>query len=351
VAAGTLRIGLIVSRRGPAGLWAATCDACTMLAAAEVNATGGVPGRRVEVVPADAGMLESEAWSAARDLVEVEDVDAVIGMHPSNVRGAIARGIAGRTPYVYSPMYEGGELRRDVLPIGATDDELLGYAIPVLMERRRVRRFFLLGNDYVWPRRAALVAARMIAQHGGRVVGMSMQRFGIEDYSEVFAKILHSSADMVVTMLLGEEAVRFNRAFAAAGLAGRVLRLGLAVDETVLYGAGADAHENLYVATSFVAARPARHSERFIELYRDNFGSAVPPATVFGQSCYDGVHLLAGLARSGRRPDAEALRRGFSRLASRRPGRLALPETLMAAAAQIHLAQAEGLELTVVASR
>ena len=348
---GDVKIGLMVSRHGPAGLWAFACDSCAMLAAAEINAHAGVLDREVELVLADAGTAGIEAGFAARTLVELDQVDAVIGMHASNMRASIAHAIARRVPYVYAPMYEGGERTCNVLPIGGTDEELLGYAVPALMALRRAQRFFLFGNDYIWPRLGAASAGRVIARHGGRVVGSNLVPFGIEDYSRVLAEIVSTSADVVVTLLLGEETIRFNRAFAAAGLGARILRLGLAVDETVLYGGGEAAHENLYVATTYVATAQVPRGDQLVELYRNGFGSLAPPVTVFGQSCYDSVHLLASLAQAGRRDGRTALRRRFSHLAGRHPGRNALPPALIAAADQVYLAEAQGLELKVVAAR
>lgn len=346
-----MKIGLMVARRGPAGLWAFGCDSCAMLAVAEVNARGGVLDRAVELVAADAGTTGAEAAFAAETLVDLHRVEAVIGMHASNLRGAIARAIAGRVPYVYAPMYEGGERTSNVLPIGGTDDELLGHALPALMERRRAQRFFIFGNDYVWPRLGAASASRLVARHGGRVVGARLVPFGLEDYGDVLEAMARSAADAVVTLLLGEETIRFNRAFHAAGLSRRMLRLELAVDETVLYGAGEAAHENLYTATTYVATAQVPGGDRLRELYRSSFGALAPPVTVFGQSCYDSVHLLAGLAQGGRQPSRAALRQRFSRLASRHPGRNALPESLIAATDQVYLAAAEGLELKVIAAR
>src|SRR5437016_4773572 len=79
-----MKIGLLVSRSGPAGLWAPSADAGAMVAAAEINAAGGVLGRRIELMIADVGWSERQATTAAETLVEVERVDAVVGMHPSN---------------------------------------------------------------------------------------------------------------------------------------------------------------------------------------------------------------------------------------------------------------------------
>lgn len=345
-----MRIAIIVSRRGPGGLWAFTCDACSVLAAAELNAAGGVHDCPVELTMADAGPTPSDAFATARRLVEMEGVQAVVGRHPSDVREAIAAGLGGRVPYVYTSMYEGGERDRNVLPTGATDDELLGYAVPLLMERRGARRFYIFGNDRMWPRSAALSAARVVARGGGRVVGVDLVDVGAEDYQESFARIAGARADVVIVALLGDEHVRFNRAFAEAGLAARMLRLSLGSDETVLYGGGADAHENLYVATTYVAGGRAGQ-DGFAERYRAGFGVDVPPATVFGRSCYEGVHLLAGLARAGRQGDAGAMRERFIRLTGPRANRGTLPPSLRHPSRRADLAEAQGLELRVVAVR
>jgi ABC-type branched-subunit amino acid transport system substrate-binding protein len=340
----------MVSRTGPGGLWAFSSEACAMLASAEINAAGGVLDRPVELVISDAGATASVAEASARDLVEVDGVHAIIGRHPSDVRPAIATGIGGRVPYIYTSNYEGGEAARNVLPIGSTDEQLLGHAIPLLMERRQVRRFFFLGNDYVWPRHAAAAAGRIVKAHGGLLVGMNFLPFG-RDQDECFAMIRRSMADVVVTALLGDESVRFNRAFSAAGLSGRLQRLQLAVDETVLYGAGSDAHDNLFVATTYLANVGTAGRDGFAEKYREGFGDMVPPATVFGRSCYDAVHLLARLSQAGRRRGAGALLQKVVRLGGGDDARRGLPPSLLPKPTQIYFAEAQGLAFKALAVR
>ena len=122
-----MKVGLLVSRSGPAGLWAPSCDAGAMLAAAEINAAGGVLGRNIDLVIADAGWSESEAIMAAGSLVDIDGVDAVVGMHPSNVRGAIKRRLSGSVPYIYTPQYEGGERGPYTVTTGGTDGPSLSH--------------------------------------------------------------------------------------------------------------------------------------------------------------------------------------------------------------------------------
>ena len=49
---------------------------------------------------------------AASDIVAADDADIIMGSHISAVRVALRKVVAGRIPYIYTPLYEGGERRR-----------------------------------------------------------------------------------------------------------------------------------------------------------------------------------------------------------------------------------------------
>ena len=304
-----MKIGLLFCRGGPAGLWSPSAEASAIVAAAEINTAGGVLGEDVELVVGDVGTTEREAAEAAGLLVDVQEVDALVAMHPSSTRDAVARVTAGRVPYLYTPQFEGGAINPHAIAIGGTDDMLLGPALAWITEHRRAERFFLVGNDYIWPRTTHATAGRLIRAAGGAVVGAAILSFGTEDYGSLFARMRQARPHVVVLSLLGLEAVRFNRAFAAAGMHRHCLRLALAQDETVLYASGADSTEELMVASHYLAHVHTRGNDRFLEVYHAAFGPEAPPVNAFGQSCYEGMHALADLARHAGRLDHRALRR------------------------------------------
>ncbi|WP_254020704.1 substrate-binding domain-containing protein [Mesorhizobium escarrei] len=345
-----MKVGLLISRSGPAGLWGPSCDTGAMLAVAEINAAGGVLGRQVELVIADAGWSETEAIMAAGTLVDIDGVHAVVGMHPSNVRDAIRRRLAGSVPYVYTPQYEGGERNPYTVATGGTDDEMLGPGIAWLSEKRKARRFFLVGNDYVWPRRAHQCAREIVHAAGGKIVGEAFPSFGLGNHREILDQIRKARPDVVVMALLGSEAASFNRAFSKAGLAAGILRFGLAIDESVLYAIGAEHSENLYVALNYFSGVQSAANDRFLETYHDCFGEYAPPVNQACQSCYDGVNVVANLARSIGRWDAASLARSFRRPVARSAVRSTLLKTPMGPTLKVHLAAAEGIEFKIVAS-
>ena len=153
----------------------------------------------------------------------------------------------------------------------------------------------LVGNDYVWSRVSHRIAQTCIAESGGEVVAQTFVPFGADDYAEVLDQLRKSRADAVLISMVGQDAVNFNRAFARAGLATRVLRLSCAIEENQLLAIGADNTENLHVALGYFSALETDANLAFKARYRARFGDRAPTLNSIGQSLYEGMHFLATL--------------------------------------------------------
>ena len=342
-----LKVALPIPLRGPAGIWGPSCQSCAQLGAAEINQAGGVLGREIELVTVDAG-AEPDAVAQATDrLLATGEIEAVVGMHISAVRQALAQVIAGRVPYVYTPLYEGGERARAVFAIGETPDRQLRPAIHWLSTRRRARRWVLLGNDYIWPRVSHRLVRDYVAADGGRVIDDIYLPFGHRDVDPVLDRLVRARPDVVLISLVGQDAVTFNRAFADAGLAGRVLRLSTAIEENALLAIGADRTENLYAAAGYFANLDTTANRAFVERYRTLFGDHAPVLNALGQSCYEGLKCLHALAAQIGTTDAGRLARraeGTAYLGARGAMRLAKGGVDQ----PIFLAEAQGHDFHIV---
>ncbi|MDH4414591.1 MAG: substrate-binding domain-containing protein [Rhizobium sp.] len=303
-----MKIGVLVSHSGPAGLWGPSTDAAAFLAASELNAGDGVLGHEVDLVVADPGWEERDAARVVRDMIELDGIHALVGMHPSNIRSAVKVQLGGRIPYIYTPQYEGGECNATTIATGGTDGALMRATFPWLVERYKAKRFCLLANNYVWPEQALNTAKSIIGQARGRIVGEALVPFGSE-YTAEIELIRQARPDIVLTFLLGEELVRFSRAFGAAGLSSSIVRYALGLDENVLYGIGVEGTENLFGASTFAANHASSKTMQLLERYYTMLGSDAPTMTVFGQSCYEGIHLAADLARHAGSVDPEVTSR------------------------------------------
>ncbi len=335
----TVGIGLFVPLSGSAGIWGPTSLACAELAVEEINRRGGLRGRAVRMVVADAGDDPVQATMVAEELVATGMIDAIVGMHISAVRAALAETLSGRIPFIYTPLYEGGEQHPAVYCLGETPDEQLRPALAWLTDKRRVQRWALIGNDYVWPRRSHALARNYIAGLGGSVLADRYLPLGTDDFDPLLDRLAQSDADAVLLSLVGQDSVAFNRAFAARGLDRRMLRLSMATDENMLLAIGPDNTEGLYVAAGYFANLATDSNLSFIERYRARFGVRAPVLSALGQSIYEGFGLLEALDRdqfAPSRPLGYSTARGGSFMDNRRK------------LTPIHLAQADGIEFRLL---
>jgi urea transport system substrate-binding protein len=297
----TTPIAAMVPMSGSAGIWGPSCIASAQLAICEINAAGGIHGREVEPLFLDAD--ESVADLAAEtieELIDTRSVGAIVGMHVSSVRQRLKQAVSGRIPYVYTPLYEGNEPSPDIYTIGETPREQLAPAIRRLSEMLKVRRWALVGNDYVWPRSSHAFAKSCIRSLGGEVVFEKYVPFGIEEPVELVERMAETRPDIVIMSLIGQDAVEFNRVFGALGLDSRTTRFSAAIEENVLLGSGAEHTKRLYCASSYFPRLRTDQNLSFIERYRAAHGERAPVLNALGQSLYEGMHFYAALSRRER---------------------------------------------------
>jgi ABC-type branched-subunit amino acid transport system substrate-binding protein len=182
-------VGLLVPINGSAGIWGPSSIACAQLAQAEINADGGLLDRRLRLRIIDSSDEATEVGSVTAELMNAGAIDAIVGMHTSQVRQRVLKDVARQIPYVYTPLYEGGERTPGVFALGETPGQQLRPAIEYLASRYAARRWMFVGNDYVWPRVSHRLAARYVGELGGTVVADRYLPFGAEDYSELLDEI------------------------------------------------------------------------------------------------------------------------------------------------------------------
>lgn len=315
------RIAVCAPLRGSEGIWGPSCIAAAQLAQEELNRDLGIAGRPGALRVVDSSVQAPAVESALAALADEGEIDAVVGMCISSVRERIVAALGARIPFVYTCLYEGGASAPGLYAIGETAARQLRPSIAWLSDKAHVRRWMLLGNDYVWPRVSHAIARRSIGGCGGQVVAETFLPFGVEDYSEVIELVRRSRADAVLVSMVGQDAVEFNRAFGHAGLARRVRRLSCAVEENQLLAIGAENTEELYVAFGYFESLDTEANLAFKERYRARFGDRAPVLNSIGQSLYEGMHFLAALLdesgpalvrghASARAPDTPAARRG-----------------------------------------
>lgn len=342
-----LRVGLLVPFHGSDAIWGPSCQYSAMLAAAELNAGNGIAGRVIELCAADAGGTPALVVERARRLVEHDRVDVLIGVHLSSVRVALRNEFSGKVPYVFAPLYEGGEIAPGVFAIGETPERQFPQAVRWLIESERAKRWFLVGNDYVWPRATHAAIRSFVEQAGGSVVGEEYVGLGSDNVERMVAGIAEARPSVVFESFVGSDCVRFNRAFSRAGLAEHCVRLSGAIEENTLLGIGARHTRNLYCVGGYFNALDTPENRAFLDRYRKAFGMNAPVQSALSQSCYEALRFFASLAESAGCLDIGALSAAYEGLRYR-GGRGDSRVLGGQVVTPIYLARANGVQFEVV---
>ncbi|RRQ27534.1 hypothetical protein DK926_11435 [Rhodococcus sp. Eu-32] len=291
----TFTVGIVFPMSGSFGLVGPSSELSAQLAQEELNATGGVLGRRVELVPIDGGRDPAVVAGEIRRLVDVGALDAVAGMHTSAVRRALIPITANRIPYVYTSLYEGGDRYPGLFVTGETPSAQLIPALDVMVDDLGRRRWAVVGNDYVWPRKTAAIVTEYLHSIGVSVVFGDFSPIGTVDYAQTVSGIERSGCDGVVVLLLGDDAVAFHQAFASAGLDRRCVRLSPLMDENMLLATGSENARELYVSSGYFETLGTSESLDFSGRFSSRFGVDAPIVGSLGQSCYEGITMLGEL--------------------------------------------------------
>ncbi|MFJ4651964.1 substrate-binding domain-containing protein [Nocardia sp. NPDC088792] len=300
-------LALVVPLSGPAGMFGPSAEACAELALEDINAAGGILDRRVRLHPVDAGLPLPLLAARIDEMVGRGLVDGVVGWHLSNARKVITPYTAGRVPYVYTTFYEGGESSDGVYMVGETPEQQLFPALRWLRRELGIRRWCVIGNDYVWPRETARATVEFTKTTDIDVVGCSFVPLGGRDFTAALGRIAASPAQGVLLFMVGSDCAAFNRAFAAAGLDEHRIRLSMMIGEDVLYAGGPDSARGLFTASGYFESVVSAESMAFSSRYESRFGTLAPALNNIGESCYEGLLLFASLAEQARSLDLRAI--------------------------------------------
>ncbi|AGU53775.1 putative ABC transporter, branched-chain amino acid-binding protein [Variovorax paradoxus B4] len=295
-AASPLNVAVMLPMSGPAGLFGPSAKACAELAVQTINARGGVLGRNINALFGDAGLPPAEASQTALKLWKGQGAQAVIGMHDSAVRGALVGLFKGQVPYFYTPVYEGGECARGTYVNGETPAQQLAPVIPWLASERKPKKWYMIGNDYIWGRNTNAAAKGYIAQTGAQVVGDEYLPFTADNFDSSLARIRDSGADAVLVSLVGGASVTFNKAFASFGLPDKAIRLGTLIEENTLAGIGLANARNLYSSAGYFANIETPAAKAFSDAYFKRFGAQAPALNGLAESVYEGFLMLEAMA-------------------------------------------------------
>jgi branched-chain amino acid transport system substrate-binding protein len=311
-----IRIGAVFSETGGLRSIGSPGLAGMRLAAAEINASGGILGRRVQLAVADSRSNPAAVARGVRRLIEDQRVVAIGGLNDSTL--ALAAGPVAqraRIPFVTS----GATLPTLPRTVGngffmaAFGDDAQAHAVAdVARKDLRARSAFLLvdrGSDFT--RALARFFRQRFVARGGTVTGQLSYASGERDFASAMARIRaqRPAPDVLFFSALPSEAGRLIRQARAAGLMQPILS-GDGFDTPELSRVAGTLADNVYYSTHVALDGAARRIRRFVTAYRRRYSRR--PENAFAALGYDTMRLIADAIRRAGSSDPSAIRRALA---------------------------------------
>jgi len=291
-------IGFVVPLSGSAGVFGPSSCNCINLAADMINQQGGLLGRQIKIFFIDGGQGPAQVSENVQSFLKFDVLDFLIGFHDSSVRRAIIENCSLKIPYIYVPPYEGGENAEGVFMLGETSAQQLRDTVPTFIEKHSARKWYLIGNDYRWPRNVNATAREYILENGAEIVGEHYVPFGFEDYEKHLDEIRKLQPDMVFFTLVGSDAIDFNRQFACEADLLSIKRFGPLLEENALFGMGLDASDGIYSVSSYYTCLDSSENHDLKHRYEQKYGQDAVQLTSLSESCFEALIFLKKLCET-----------------------------------------------------
>jgi urea transport system substrate-binding protein len=196
------------------------------MAVDEINASGGVMGKKIVPVIVDPASNWDLFAEKAKELLLKEKVAAVFGCWTSVSRKSVLPVFEANNGLLFYPVqYEGEEQSPNIFYTAASPNQQLIPAAEFLMSEDggAKKKFYLLGTDYVFPRTANKVLKAFLLSKGvpaGNIVE-EYTPFGHSDYQTIVSRIKEfgkSGDACVLSTINGDSNVPFYKEFANQGL-------------------------------------------------------------------------------------------------------------------------------------
>jgi len=270
----TVKVGVLHSLSGTMAISEVTVKNSTMMAIDEINAAGGVLGKKIEAVVEDGASEPATFAQKATKLTESDKVATVFGGWTSSSRKAMLPVFEKTKNLLWYPVqFEGNECSPNIMYSGAQPNQQMLPALAWAKEKG-YKTYFLVGSDYVFPRTANLIATKHIEKDGLKVVGEEYQALGGTEFSGVIAKIKAAKPDVIFNTLNGDSNVAFFKQMAAAGMTpDKVPIMSLSIAEEEALSMGPELVKGSYAAWNYFQTLESPENAKFIAAYQAKYGA------------------------------------------------------------------------------
>jgi urea transport system substrate-binding protein len=263
------------------------------LAIEQINATGGILGRKIKFIQEDGASDWPTFAEKARKLLVNDKVASVMGCWTSASRKAELPVFEQYNGMLYYPtFYEGLEASKNVIYTGQEATQQILAGLNWVQKEKGAKTFYLLGSDYIWPRTSNKIARKHIENFLKlKVVGEEYFPLGHTQFNSAINKIRLAKPDVIYAIIVGGSNVAFYKQLKAAGInLGKQTLMTISVTEDEIDGIGGDNIVGAYACMKYFQSLDNANNKAFVSAFKKMWGEK----TVIGdvtQAAYLGPYL------------------------------------------------------------
>ncbi|WP_373865188.1 urea ABC transporter substrate-binding protein [Paenibacillus koleovorans] len=290
---GDIPVGVLHSLTGTMSISEVSVKDSTMMAIEEINAAGGVLGKKLKPIVEDGASDPQIFAEKIKKLIQKDETAVVFGGWTSSSRKAMLPVVEQNKGLLFYPVqYEGLETSPNIVYTGATTNQQIIPAVTWLLQNKG-KKFFLLGSDYVFPRTANKIIKAQLVAEGGETVAEEYTPLGHTDYSTVISKIKSAKPTVIFNTLNGDSNVAFFKQLKDAGITAKDIPvLSVSVAEEEIRGIGVTQLAGHYTSWNYYQTTDTPENKKFVEAYKAKFGKDRVTADPI-EAGYLGVYLWA----------------------------------------------------------
>ncbi|OYN93527.1 urea ABC transporter substrate-binding protein [Enemella evansiae] len=302
-----IKVGFLNSLSGTMAISEKTVNDSLNLAAEEINAAGGVLGKKLQVVTEDGASEPTKFAEKAQKLITADCTAAVFGGWTSASRKAMLPVFERNNSLLFYPVqYEGLEASKNIFYTGATTNQQIIPALDYLREQGK-KSLYLVGSDYVFPRTANKIIKAYAKQYGMEIKGEEYAPLGHTDFSTIVGKVRSADADAVFNTLNGDSNVAFFKEYRNAGLTAEAMPvMSVSIAEEEVGGIGVDNLRGQLTAWDYYQTVQSPENEKFVAAFKKKYGASRVTSDPM-EAAYTSLHLWKGMVEKAGSFDVPAV--------------------------------------------
>ena len=302
-----IKLGSVLDNSGNLDGYGKPMVLATTLAAEEINAAGGLLGRKIQVVQYDTQSDIALYTKYAQQLTRDDKVDVVHGGITSASREAIRQTFRrANTLYFYNVLYEGGVCDRNIVVTGTTPAQAVEPIVEISMKQWG-KKVYVLAADYNYGQITAKWIAHYVKKGGGSTLKTDFFPLDVADFGSTIAKIQQEKPDFVCAALVGGAHMSFFRQWAASGMNKKIplcsTTFGVGNEHLALSAAEGD---GILIAGNYSQEDTSPANKDFLARWAKRFGDTKIVHEI-AVSQYQGIKLWAECVKKAGSLDREKM--------------------------------------------